>query len=268
MKNKIFAIVCLMLSGMVLTHSVNAQEASTDELAKAAQNPLATMVTLPLQANFNNNVGPFERRFFNLNVQPVVPIKGEKWNLITRTILPVNSAPQGEFDSTFGLGDTSLQLFFSPASSGKLTWGVGPVFLLPTASDPQNLGSEKWGVGPAGVLFYATGKWTMGGVISNIWSFAGESDRADVNLLTLQYFVNYNMGNGWAVGTAPVISANWEADSDNTWTIPWGLQVSKVTKIANQPVNLLLGYYANSEEPTGASDEQVRFQINFLFPTG
>jgi len=108
----------------------------------------------------------------------------------------------------------------------------------------------------------------MGGVASNIWSVAGDSDRDDVSLLTLQYFVNYNMGKGWAIGTAPVISANWEADSNNTWTIPWGLQVSKVTKIASQPVNLLLGHYQNSERPDRGAESQVRFQINFLFPTG
>lgn len=171
-------------------------------------------------------------------------------------------------DSTFGLGDTNLQLFFSPTSSGHLTWGVGPVFLLPTASNPEALGTGKWGVGPAGVVFYSMGKWTMGGVASNIWSFAGNSGRADVNLLTLQYFLNYNMGNGWAIGTAPVISANWEADSSNTWTIPWGLQVSKVTRIGKQPVNLLLGYYKNSEQPDGAAEQKVLFQFNFLFPTG
>jgi len=268
MRNTTLLAAATLLGSAFLAQPVCAQEPSADELAKAAQNPLASLVTLPLQANFNNNVGPFERRFFNLNVQPVVPVKFDDWNLIVRTILPINSAPQGASDSTFGLGDTTLQLLMSPASTGKLTWGAGPVILLPTASDPQNLGSEKWGLGGAGIIFYSTGKWTMGGLISNVWSVAGESDRADINSFSLQYFLNYNMGNGWAVGTAPTITANWEADSDNTWTIPWGLQISKVTKIAKQPVNLLLGYYANSEEPTGASDEQVRVQINFMFPAG
>ena len=259
-------VASLLIAAVLFANTANGQDA--DELAKAAQNPLATMVTLPFQANWNSGVGPDDRVFFNLNIQPVVPIPGEKWNLITRTILPVNSVPQGATDSTFGLGDTSLQLFFSPASSGNLTWGVGPVFLLPTASNPEVLGTGKWSVGPAGVVFYAKGKWTMGGVVSNVWSVGGDSDRDDVNLMTLQYFVNYNMGKGWAVGTSPVILANWEADSDNTWTIPWGLQVSKVTKIGKQPVNLLLGFYKNSEQPDGGADQQVRFQFNFLFPTG
>lgn len=266
MKLSHFPVASLLLAAVLLANTANGQDA--DELAKAAQNPLATMVTLPLQANWNNGAGPEERVFFNLNIQPVVPIPGEKWNVITRTILPVNSAPQGETDSTFGLGDTLFQMFFSPASSGNLTWGVGPVFSLPTASNPEALGTGKWSVGATGVLFYSRGKWTMGGVASNIWSVAGDGDRDDVNFFTLQYFLNYNLGKGWAIGTAPVITANWEADSDNRWTIPWGLQVSKVTKIGKQPVNLLLGYYKNSERPDMGAESQVRFQLNFLFPTG
>jgi len=238
----------------------------SDELARAAQNPLAAMVTLPLQFNYNGGVGAYDRTFFNLNVQPVVPFVGERWNVIARTIMPVNSAPVGETDSVFGLGDTTLSLFFSPAKSGKLAWGVGPVFGLPTASNPEALGSEKWNLGPTAVIFYSVGKWTMGGVASNLWSVAGSDDRNDVNMLTAQYFLNFNLGSGWAVGTAPVLTANWEADSGNQWTIPWGLQVSKVTQFGSQPVNLLLGYYENSEHPDGAADSQVRFQVNFMFP--
>ena len=259
-------VASVLLTGMLFTSTAYSQDA--DELAKAAQNPLATMITLPLQANWNLDAGPFERTFFNLNIQPVIPIPGEKWNIITRTIIPLNSAPDGVSESTFGLGDTVFQAFFSPNSTGNLTWGVGPVVQVPTSSNPERLGTGKWSVGPAGVLFYAKGKWTMGGVLSNIWSVGGDGDREDVSFLTLQYFVNYNMGNGWAVGTAPVVTANWEGDSDNTWTIPWGLQVSKVTKIGKRPVNLLLGYYTNSEEPDNGADSQVRFQFNFLFPTG
>lgn len=268
MRKTIFTIGSVLICSALCTQPVGAQEPSADELAKAAQNPLASIVTLPMQANFNDGVGPNDRRFFNLNIQPVVPVKGEKWNLITRTIIPVNSVPQATTESEFGIGDTTLQLLFTPASPGDLIWGVGPVLLLPTASNPQVLGSEKFGIGPAGIVFYQTGQWTMGGIATNIWSVAGESDRDDINLFSLQYFVNYNLGDGWAVGTVPTITANWEADSDNRWTIPWGLQVSKVTKIGSQPVNLLVGYYKNSERPEGASDSQVRMQINFMFPTG
>ena len=111
-----------------------------------------------------------------------MPFHGEKWNLITHTIISVNSVPQGETDSVFGLGNITLQLMFTPASPGDVIWGVGPVLMSPTASNPEVLGSEKFGIGPAGILFYQTGKWTMGGIATNIWSVAGESDRDDINL--------------------------------------------------------------------------------------
>ena len=258
--------IAVLLSGIVFAPQADAADA--DALAKAVQNPLASMVTLPLQANYNSGVGPDDRTLFNLNVQPVVPFLGKEWNIIARTIIPINSVPVGPDHSEFGLGDTSLTLFWTPAKPGKVIWGVGPAFGLPTASNPELLGSEKLSVGPSGVLFYSTGKWTMGAVASNIWSIAGESDRADVNLFTLQYFLNYNLSNGWALGTAPVLSANWEADSDNTWIIPWGLQVSKVTAFGAQPVNLLVGYYTNSEHPDNGPESQFRLQLNFLFPGG
>ena len=258
---------------VILCGVVSAQESGDEavkdeaaQLAVAAQNPLASLVTLPMQANFNNGYGPYDRLFFNLNIQPVVPFKGKKWDIISRTIIPVNSVPQGELDSTFGLGDINLTLFWVKAKASKLTWGIGPIITLPTASNPELLGSGKFSLGPSGVVFYGTGKWTMGAVASNSWSVAGDSDRADVNFFYAQYFLNYNFGGGWAVGTAPIITANWEAESGNQWTVPWGLQVSKITRFGSQPVNLLLGYYYNSTHPEGAAESQVRFQINFMFP--
>lgn len=258
---------CWMIPwGAALAQAADTQDDAA-ELAKKVQNPLANLVTLPLQANFNGGVGPYDRQAFNLNVQPVIPFPGKKWNIIARTIIPVNSVPQGETDSIFGIGDTSLSLFWSPAKASKLVWGVGPAISIPTASNSEVLGSGKLSLGPTGVLFYQVGKWTMGGVASNIWSVAGDSDRDDVNFFLAQYFVNYNFGGGWALGTAPIITANWKADSGNEWTIPWGLQVSKVTHFGSRPVNLLLGYYENSEYPEGGAENQVRIQVNFMFPT-
>lgn len=262
---KLTLLVALALTCCLLPGGTAAAQDS-EELAKAAQNPLATMVTLPLQTNFNLGVGPYDRQIFNLNVQPVVPFKGEKWNVISRTIIPVNSVPVGETDSVFGIGDINMTLFWSPAKAGTVTWGVGPVFGLPTASNPEVLGSEKFGLGPSAVLFYQTGKWTMGGLVSNIWSVAGDGARDDYNLLTLMPFLNFNFGGGLALGMVPTISADWNADSDNRWTVPLGLQISKVTRFGAQPVNLLAGYYSNVEHPDGAADSQVRLQVNFMFP--
>jgi hypothetical protein len=235
-------------------------------LARTIQNPIANLLTVPFQFNFDNGSGDDDRRIFNLNIQPVIPFPGEKWNVISRTIIPVNSVPQGETDSVFGLGDVNFSLFWSPAGSKKLTWGVGPAAVLPTASNPEVLGTGKWSVGPTAVIFYGIGKWTMGATANNVWSVAGDSDREDVNRLFAQWFVNYNLGQGWAVGSVPIITCNWEIDSGDQCTIPWGAQVSKVMRFGSRPVNLLFGYYENSRKPDGGADNQVRFQINFLFP--
>lgn len=263
----LLAVFCLMTSGAL------AATPTAEALAEAAQNPLATMVTLPLQTNYNSGVntydenGVYDRTFFNLNVQPVVPMVGEKWNVIARTIIPINSLPLGEYDSIFGIGDTMMTFFVSPAKAGSVIWGLGPIIGLPTASNPQALGTQKWGLGPSGVIFISAAKWTFGGVVSNVWSVAGNKDRASYSNFTFQWFINYNIGGGWAVGTVPIVTANWKAESGEQWTVPWGLQVSKVSKIGQQPVNILLGYYYNSEHPTDGAERQVRFQINFMFPT-
>jgi len=141
----------VLLSGIVFAPQADAGDAAS--LAKAVLNPLSSMVTLPLQANYNTGIGPNDHTAMNLNVQPVISFHGEKWDVIARTIIPVNSVPQGETDSTFGIGDTTLSLFFTPVKPAKLIWGVEPIFGLPTASNPEVLGSEKLSLGPTGVLF-------------------------------------------------------------------------------------------------------------------
>ena len=236
------------------------------ELAKKIQNPIANLVSLPFQYNYNSGVGEYDRNALNLNVQPVIPFPGEKWNIITRTIIPVNSVPLGETGSAFGFGDINLSIFWSPAEVSSLTWGVGPVIYLPTASNPELLGLGKLSLGPTGVLFYKVGKFTMGGVASNVWSVAGDSDREDVNFFFAQWFVNYNLGSGWALGSAPIITCDWTEPSGEQWSVPWGLQLSKVTHLGRRPANLLAGYYVYSQPPTLGPERQGRFQGNLLFP--
>jgi hypothetical protein len=264
---RVFAACCLLaFCGFAAAQDQEAADKESSDLAKTIQNPLAALVSLPFQANYNRGVGEHERTFFNLNIQPVIPYPGEKWNIITRTIIPVNSAPLGEIDSVAGFGDTSFSLFFSPAKASSLTWGVGPALTIPSASNPEVLGTGKLSLGPTGVLFLGLGKWTMGAVASQVWSVAGNSDRDDVSFFFAQWFLNFNIGKGWAVGTAPILTANWKADPGNQWVIPWGLQVSKVTRFGSRPVNILLGYYNNSTHPEGGADSQVRFQVNLLYP--
>jgi hypothetical protein len=243
------------------------QEASESDLAKQAQNPIADLISLPLQNNTNFGVGPNDKTQNILNIQPIWPFSlNDDWNLITRTIIPVISQPglaPGE-DRTNGLGDTTFTGFFSPAKPGKVIWGVGPVFLLPTATDDV-LGSDKWGFGPSVVLLTMPGNWVMGSLFSNVWSFAGSGDQ-DVNLFTWQYFVNYNFPGGWYLTSSPVITANWEADSGNKWTIPFGGGFGKIFRIGKQSMNTQLQAFYNVEKPDSGAEWTLRFQLQFLFP--
>jgi hypothetical protein len=251
------------------------QEDQAAALAKTVQNPIASLVSLPFQYNMNTNVGPYDRVQTTLNIQPVVPFKlGENSNLITRLIMPVTSIPIGENLSEFGIGDFQLAMFWSPRPKGSLTFGVGPQINLPTASNEELLGTGAVSMGPTGVLFYSTGKWTMGAVASNVWdvwdAVGRTSEAKDVNFFFAQWFLNYNFGKGLALGTAPIITCDWNyetsGDDDDQCTFPLGLQISKVTFAGKQPMNLLLGYYYNVNHPINGADGQVRLQVNFMFP--
>ena len=238
------------------------------DLAKQAQNPIANMISLPFQNNTNFGIGPDDETQNILNIQPVWPVTlNEDWNLITRTILPVVSQPgiltAGE-GRTNGLGDTTFTGFLSPKDSSPLIWGVGPVLLLPTATDDK-LGSDKWGAGPSVVLLTMPGNWVVGSLFSNVWSFAGSGDQ-DINLFTWQYFINYNLPDSWYLTSAPIITANWKADSNNTWTVPFGGGVGKIFRIGKQPMNGQVSVYYNVEKPDYGPDWQLRVQLQFLFP--
>jgi hypothetical protein len=234
----------------------------TGELAKAAQNPVADLISLPLQNNTNFDWGPDDDTQNVLNIQPVIPFQlSEDWNLITRTILPVISQPVPGGDDEFGLGDTLFTGFFSPRESSGLIWGVGPAVLLPTSTDDA-LGAGEWGAGPAAVALTMTGPWVVGGLINNVWSF----DSGEVNLMTFQPFVNYNLDGGWYLVTAPIVTANWEADSDERWTVPLGGGFGRTFRAGKLPLNCNLQYYNNVEHPTFGAEWQLRIQVQMLFP--
>lgn len=194
------------------------------DLAKQAQNPISNLISLPLQNNTNFKAGPNERTQNILNVQPVWPFSvSDDWNLITRTILPVVAITKGEYigdgvipsptdqGRIFGLGDTTFTAFFSPKRSGKLTWGVGPVVLVPTANDDA-LGADEWGLGASAVLLAMPGNWVVGSLFSNIWTQEEDDGSRAVNLFTWQYFINYNIpdSDGLYLTSAPIINANWK----------------------------------------------------------
>jgi len=267
----------LLVSMLALGVSAYGAEMSTDEIAKASQNPLTAIYSLPIQNNTYFGIGPNDRVKNVANFQPVIPVDfNDDWTLVTRTILPVVSNPDNIMDpdssgSTFGLGDTTFTAFFTPKHPGKSgwLWGAGPVVYLPTATD-DTLGTKKWGVGPAAVALTMQGKWVYGALLMNIWSFAGSGQSQGVekvNLMTIQPFVNYNLPNGWYIASVPIITANWEADSDHRWTVPLGAGIGKAMKFGRVPGALQLHAYYNVITPeTQGEDWQMRVQLQIFLP--
>jgi hypothetical protein len=259
------SVLCLIT--VLMTAPLWAAEESATELAKKTQNPVADLITVPFQNNFNLSAGPNDATIYNLNVQPVIPIHlTEDWNLITRTIMPINNQPSlfpGD-DSAFGLGDLNPTFFLSPAKPGKLIWGAGPTFTLPTATDSR-LGTSKWSMGPAAVALSMQGPWVFGALANQQWSFAGWGDQ-DVSAMLIQPFVNYNLPDGLYLVSAPIITANWKASSGDKWTVPVGGGVGKLFKLDKLPINTQLQAFYNVERPHLEADWQLRFQLQFLFP--
>jgi hypothetical protein len=238
----------------------------TDSLRKAAQNPIANLISVPLQNNTNFDVGPYHRPQNVLNFQPVIPIHiTEDWNLITRWITPVIYQPRlsPTEGAEFGLGNLSPAFFLSPANSGEIIWGVGAQTWLPTATD-KTLGVNKWGAGPAAVALTMQGQWVYGALVNNVW--AGTANQR-VNTLTLQPFVNYNLPKGWYLTSSPILTSNWLADSGDRWTVPVGGGFGRLFKVDKLPINMQLQAFYNVVRPTNAPSWTLRFQIQALFPT-
>jgi hypothetical protein len=244
--------------------------ASTEELQKAVQNPVANLISVPFQNNIDFGNGPYDRTRYTLNIQPVVPLKlSESVMLITRTIFPVIIQPDINTpnDGAFGLGDINPTFFFSPANQGKLIWGIGPTFVVPTATD-RTLGSGKWSAGPSIVMLAQPGKWTIGALASNVWSFAGQRNRPAVNSMSIQYFINHNFSKGWYFTSSPIIAGNWRAADGDRWLVPFGAGFGRVTRIGAAPVNWQVGAYANVIRPDTLPSPrwQLRLQLALLYP--
>lgn len=260
LRHIIFAVVtvyALPSSGADKTHS-------NTELAKAAQNPLASMISLPFQNNTNFGYGDDDTQN-TMNIQPVWPFKlNENWNLVTRTIIPVVSNPAltPSDDRTNGLGDTSFTGWISPSVPSKLLWGLGPSVTIPTSTD-DDLGAGEWAVGPSVVLLSMPGNWVVGSLISNVWGVSGDED---INFFTWQPIVNYNLSEGWYLAFVPIVTADWEADSDQRWTVPVGGGVGKIFRIGKQPINMSTHVYYNAIKPDVVGDWSLRIQFQLMFP--
>lgn len=260
-----------LLFGCTLTLTRSALGAeSSEELAKLAQNPIANLISVPFQNNTNFNFGPEEKNQNILNIQPVVPLTlSEDWNVITRTILPLISQPEltPMDDSTFGLGDTQFSAFLSPANASGWIWGVGAVVQAPTHTDSA-LGNNNWGAGPTAVALHleAGSPWVYGALVNNIWSL-DNSDQPSYNNGLIQPFLNYNFKGGSYLTSAPIITANWDADDNgDTWTVPVGGGVGKIFHFGRLPVNTQISAYYNVEKPKYGADWQMRVQVQLMFP--
>lgn len=274
--DKLFFSLIFLLVASWLGRPIQTQAQDTGNLAAAAQNPVADMISVPFQNNTFFGIGPDNKTANVLNIQPVIPVRFGEWNLINRTILPlihlpdltggIAELPEGEDSgSEFGLGDINHTVFLSPAKSSQIIWGVGPSVNFNTASD-NSLGSGKWSAGPSAVALTMPKPWVLGLLVRQLWSFAGDDDRRDVSQLLIQPFINYNLPNGWYLSSSPVITSNWEAPSGGKWTLPLGGGFGKIFRIGKQPMNASVQSFYNVEHPDIAPDWTLRFQLQFLFP--
>ena len=245
---------------------VLAQESS--EIAKQAQNPIASLISVPIENDFNPQTGIKKDDSYVLELKPVIPVRlSNDWTMITRTVIPVIQVPDlaPGVDGTAGVGDVQLSLFLSPAKAGAVIWGAGPVISFPTASQ-EILGTKKVSVGPTVVVLRSQGHWLFGTLVQNLFSVAGPAARPDVNQMLLQPFANYNLRHGWYLTSSPIITANWEVSPNQRWVVPVGGGVGKIVHFGKLPVNMYTQFFRNVERPDGTTHWSARFQAQLLFP--
>lgn len=252
---------------VLLTCSAPTYAQNADELAKKLSNPVASLISVPFQLNFDDGVGPDEGQRTTLNIQPVIPTSiSEDWNLISRVIVPVVSQDDvfGASGSQFGLGDVVASFFFSPKAptAGGFVWGIGPALLLPTATDDL-LGGEKWAIGPTAVVLRQSGAWTVGALTNHLESVAGSDSRADVSSTLLQPFVARALGQGRTLSVNLESTYNWDT---HDWNVPLNIGYSKVTRWGSQLVSLQGGVRAYLTTPGEGPDWGVRFTATLLYP--
>ncbi len=259
----------LLLAALAAWQPQAKAQDSEEQLARQLSNPVASLISVPLQLNYNSDIGPVDDgRQWVLNVQPVVPFSlNEDWNLISRTIVPVvyqNDVFPGA-GSQSGLGDTVQSLFFSPAAptASGLIWGVGPALLLPTGTNDL-LTADKWGIGPTGVVLRQRGQWTVGVLANHIWSFAGNNQRQDINTTFVQPFVSFTTPTAWTYSLQTEASYDWEGSN---WQVPLRVSATKVTRIGNQLVSFGGGMSYWLESPDrGPQGVGFRLIATLLFP--
>ena len=275
-------VLMIFISSWFIAGSVYAE--SKKGLAEESMNPLSTVISVPFENNTLFGTGPSKSTVNVLNIKPIFPVNMGKWNLINRVTIPIvytqgqDEIVDGDFTrgqgnpGSFGFGkasglaDVTYQGFVTPVKSGKVAWGLGGSLVIPTHTEFR-FGTDKWSAGPAAVMFTHTGNWVLGAIAQNIWSFAGDSDAADVNVFSAQIAVNYKLKNRWYLTTAPLITANWEVDKSDRWTVPLGGGVGRIFKLeGKKAVAIDVGAYYNVEVPRFANNWYSQVLVNFLFP--
>lgn len=255
-------------AGLLIAVAAWAQESDEEaELAKKIQNPVAALISVPFQSNFEWGAGPKSAGFkYTLNVQPVIPITlSEDWTLISRTIVPIihqDDVVPGS--SQTGVSDILQSLFFVPAPGGPggVIWGAGPAFLLPTSTE-NFLGAEKFGIGPTAVVLRQENGWTYGLLTNHLVSTGGTHRTTDVNATFLQPFLSYTTKTYTTFGVSTESTYDWE---NSQWTVPLIANVNQLLKLGGQPIQFLLGPKLYVEGPTTAPDWGIRFAVALLFP--
>ncbi|HEY2684669.1 MAG TPA: hypothetical protein VGI93_14225 [Steroidobacteraceae bacterium] len=241
----------------------------SSDIAKQAQNPIASLISVPFQNNTTFGAGEHSDAANALEIEPVIPLKlNTDWNLITRTIVPILDEPAlaPGVGSVGGLGDIQLSLYFSPARAFHgIIWGLGPSFSFATATDPS-LGTGKDSLGLSTAVLTIHGPWLVGTLITDLASVAGRNDRQAVHQFLVQPFVDYNFAHGWYLASSPIATANWRSASGNKWTVPVGGGGGKILRIGRQAVNAQIQAFDNVVRPHEGGNWTLRVQVQLLFP--
>ena len=269
----VFAVlVCMGQPAIAQEEQADAQKG----LAKKSQNPVGNMINVPIEYWHYDGMAN-DGSADAVIVKPVYPVTIGGTTLINRLIIPylgidanVTGEDLGDIlipptnHKESGLGNIQYQGFFTPAAPGRIIWGLGPVFEFPT--NTSGLGSDKWSAGAAALVLTMPGNWVVGALVQNMWSFAGASDAPSVNKLTFQYFINYNLSNGWYLTSTPIMTADWEKPGSERWTVPLGGGIGKLVRFGKQPVDFKLQAFGNVAKPDGGPDWSMMFAVKFLFP--
>ena len=267
---KALAYAVITVAAFFAIRAVPALAQDAQELARAAKNPLANLISVSIFYDASFAGGLESKTEHVLTLQPVIPFAvSSDWSLITRTIMPLIAQPgqaAGE-GWTSGLGDIQVSAFLSPARAERLVWGVGPVLQIPSATNSA-LGQGKWGAGPTAAAEWFGEQWTFGALINNTFSFAGSGSRPAVNQMELQPLVNYNFADnpGRYLSFSPIVTANWKANGSDRWTVPLSLGIGQLVKFGNQSILLQATAYYNVVKPADAAKWTMELQVQFLFP--